>query len=155
MATFRCNVKGWRFYIGLSYSAKATGVNSKLEDGRHFLMWDFDNVALPVLRRSLIEIQRRFLLSSIYVLSTGLEGHYHAYCFDSLTFSNALQVIAATKESDRVYLGIAAMRGYFTLRFSDKKGRVYTHVDTLESPKDADISPYEVKSFCRYWTKRL
>jgi len=151
---FRFEKWGVRFHIGIGRTTKVQGVNSDLGDGYHFLMWDFDNVNEAALRRELSYIQDTFGLPDIHVLSTGLPDYYHAYCFARLKWREARAVIAATELVDRVYLTLGMMRGYFTLRFSDKRGRSISKAFTLPSDIPATVDAGEVVSFLEYTTKR-
>jgi len=145
---------GVGFHIGVSRRATIKGVNSMLHDGKHFLMWDFDDVPLVTVRKELRAIQVRESLSKIYILSTGVESYYHAYCFTRRSWIYARRIIAGTPSVDRVFLVMAIMRGYLTLRISKKKDRELRLVKTLDSPIPENVHPDEVSSFVEYTTKR-
>jgi len=152
---YRLDFRGWRFYIALSHSQQVKGVNSKLPDGRHFLMWDFDNVEEKDVKDALLDIQRRFRLPKIYLINTGLEDYWHAYCFKALPYPDCLRILASTPHLDPVFFKIGVIRGYFTLRYSPKKGRDFEPAIILRSRYKEDVNPYELGSFIKYWTKRL
>lgn len=145
---------GVRFHIGLTRTTTVTGVNSTLAGGGQFLMWDFDDVLRNDVELALLEVQGRFQLPAIRVLSTGIDGYYHAYCFKRCSPEEARAIIATTKHVDKVYLTLGIMRGYFTLRFSPKRKRNIVPAFTLESPLPEDVGPEKVESFVQYTTKR-
>ncbi len=151
----RIDFKGYRFYIALTHSGKVRGVNSKLPDGNHFLMWDFDDIAEEDVCISLFEVQLRYDLSKIYLLNTGLPRYWHAYCFTRVSWGDCLKILAETQCLDKVYFKIGCIRGYFTLRYTAKKAREFEPARILPSRYDEDVDPYELSSFVTYWTKRM
>lgn len=151
---FRFERFGVRFHVGLTRTTTVTGVNSQLAGGGQFLMWDFDNVLRNDVELALLEVQGRFQLPAIRVLSTGIDNYYHAYCFKRCSETEARAVIASTAHVDKVFLTLGLMRGYFTLRFSPKRKRSFEPAFTLEAPLPEDVTPEEVLSFVEYTTKR-
>lgn len=142
-------------YIALTHSQRLKGVNSKLPDGRHFLMWDFDGKEHDDIKSTLLDIQKRFKLSRIFLVNTGLPGFYHAYCFRALPWADVLHVLASTEGLDPVYFKIGIFRGFFTLRISGKKGRSFLPAEILPSRSKEDLNPFELTNFSNYWTKRV
>ena len=142
---------GWRFYttINLRRVTKVQGVNSRIDEDTHFLMWDFDNLPLEVVIDSLRFVQRVFNLPSISVLRTKENG-YHAYCFKSCSLLEARGIIGFTPNVDKHYLAAGCGRGYFTLRFSDIPNREFDHVSTLGSETPSDLCYSDVSSFVEY-----
>ena len=63
----RLNLAGVRFFASLSRYTKVTGVNSKLPGGKHFLMWDFDNVERWKVQAILETVQAEWKLPNIYL----------------------------------------------------------------------------------------
>ncbi len=151
----RVDFKGWRFYIALTHSGQVKGVNSKLPDGRHFLMWDFDDIEEEVVKEALCQVQRRWHLSKIYLLNTGLPNFWHAYCFTSVSWGECLKLLVETPYLDKVYFKIGCIRGYFTLRYTKKRAREFEPAIILPSRYNEDVDPYELSSFVTYWTKRM
>ena len=150
----RINLGRLHFFTSLAWYLKVTGVNSKLPGGEHFLMWDFDDTPLEDIEKTLRSKQKLFLLSAIYIVCTGLPRHYHAYCFTTLTWAQVLYILADTEGIDRMFFRIGVMRGYFTLRYTPKKGRELTLVRILDSPTAEDVNPAIIKNFIEYETKR-
>ncbi len=151
----RLDFKGYRFYIALTHSGQVKGVNSKLPDGRHFLMWDFDAKEEKDVKEALLSIQKRFKLPRMYLLNTGLDGFYHAYCFKATSWPDTLKILASTECLDPVFFKIGCIRGYFTLRFTPKGKRAFKQAIILPSPYNEDVDPHELSSFVTYWTKRM
>jgi len=147
-------IRNIRFHVGFSIQKKVIGVNSQLEDGKHFLLWDFDGLSLGEVMTALEYVQGWFELPSIYILNTGIEGYYHAYCFKKFHWAKAMYALASTRGIDETFFKLGVMRGYWTLRFSDKKDRSFEKVAELESPFEEDVNPYEISSFAEYFTKK-
>jgi len=144
---------GYRLYFRLVCQIKkvqhVTGVNSQIDPKTHFLMWDFDDVPLLVVMESLRAVQKMFNLPAISIVKTKENG-YHSYCFRASSFLEARGIIAFTPNVDRHYLAAGAGRGYFTLRFTDVKGRGFEHVCTLKSDIPADLEYSDINCFVEY-----
>ncbi|GAI91259.1 unnamed protein product, partial [marine sediment metagenome] len=122
---------------------------------KSLLMWDFDDKEEKDVREALLSVQKRFKLPRIFLLNTGLDGFYHAYCFKATRWPETLQILASTELLDQVFFKIGAIRGYFTLRYSPKGKREFRPAVILPSRYKEDVNPYEVCSFVKYWTKRM
>lgn len=155
MPHLRLNLGPWRLYGALTRSRQILGVNSKLADDTHVLMWDFDAIPWYLqVKRSLQRIAMVHQTANIYVLRSSTYG-YHAYCFQRHSWPKTLQILADTSYLDPVYFKIGVIRGYFTLRIEDKKRGKLTPVDTIAGFREEDVLPDEQRSFVNYWTKRL
>lgn len=152
---YRLDIKGWRFYIALTYSQRVRGIHSLQKSGKHILMWDFDNKAEDDVRLALLQVQKHFKLPRIFLLNTGLSGYYHAYCFSLHSWADALHIIASTEGIDQMFFKIGVIRGYFTLRYSPKRGRDFEAAIILPSQYKEDVNPFEMSYEGNYWTKRL
>ena len=143
---------GWRFYftVNLRRIVKVRGVNSRLADGKHFLMWDFDGSTLLQVCFVLLDAQDAHKLPPISIISTGKEGGYHAYCFKRCTWEQCRGIIAGTARVDRHYLMAGIGREYFTLRFTDLSDRGFEPICSLDSEVKADVEYSEVSSSVEY-----
>lgn len=126
------------------------GVNSKVDEKTHFLMWDFDGKDYAEVVSALAHAQALFDLPTISIISTGRENCYHGYCFKTGTLQQIASIILLTPGIDLKYLGIALQRGYFTLRYSDAGGFKFTPAGELPSDVPADIDYSDVNSFVKY-----
>jgi len=151
MVVVKFGLGRWRFTFSFAPVTKVVGVNSRLPDGRHILMWDFDDVPYQIVRDSLITVQQRYLLPNIYVLQTN-NRNYIAYCFRALLWRQAVEVIAATPEYDWNYFKYGIYRGQFTLRVTPKCGREPKLVEVLRSPQKEDVTVDDLKSWVEYET---
>jgi len=142
---------GLRFYCAISLRRvrEVTGVNSQVDEDTHFLMWDFDEIPLPIVIDSLKAVQRMFNLPAISIVQTKA-NNYHGYCFRACSFIEARGIIAFTPNIDRHYLAAGCGRGYFTLRFTDVKGQEFKHVMTLTSDIEPDLDYTDINSFVQY-----
>jgi len=138
-----------RFVFQIKKVQHVTGVNSQYQPETHFLMWDFDDIPLPVVIQSLRSVQKAFSLPAISILETKENG-YHAYCFRACSFLEARGIISFTPNVDRHYIAAGVGRGYFTLRFTDFNGRGFHHVTTLKSDIPADLDYSDINCFVEY-----
>jgi len=142
----------WRFTFSFAPVTKVVGVNSLLPDGKHILMWDFDNVDLPTIAMHLRYIQLCYDLPNIYILETKQNSNYIAYCFKAVPWRRAVEIIARTPYVDWNFYKYGIYREYFTLRVSPKCGRKPKLVCVLESPWPEEVSVKELKSWVIYET---
>jgi hypothetical protein len=129
---------------------KLIGVNSKLDDDRHILMWDFDDMKLDDVILSLMETQYKYNLSTIFILNTGRPDSYIAYCFDAHPFQKAAEIICSTRGIDWDFYRLAIIRGYFTLRVSPKSGRKIKLAAILPSTKKPDATVKDLNHWLIY-----
>lgn len=151
---FRIEKKGVTFYIGLHRTQMVEGVNSRLPSGRHWLMWDFDDTELELVKSALITIQHAYKLPRIWIIPTGKPDCYHANCFVDYTWEEARAIIAATTFVDKKFLAIGILREFFTLRYSEIKGREFEQAIILPSKRLETVNPFELTSFATYPKKR-
>lgn len=143
----------WQLDISLTRRQRVSGVNSRLQDGAHFLMWDFDNIGIEVVSLELARIQEEFGLPKIYLLQSSYARHYHAYCFSRHTWAEVLYILLSTRHVDKQFIKLGTFREYMTLRFSDKPHTEITAVLTLDSVNPETVSPTEATSFESYFAK--
>lgn len=144
--------------VTLGRYQRVKGVCSRLEDGQHFLMWDFDSHDYHRVRLALVQIQELYQLPAIYVIKTSKAGKYHAYCFAHHSFEATIQILASTQCIDVQYLAIGILRGYWTLRISPKRWRngsptKFEHEGKLISKYPDTVNPQEACMFVSYWTR--
>jgi len=128
------------------------GVNSFVDEYHHILMWDFDDVPLEIVRRSLKIVQHRYMLSDIHILRTKEPDNYIAYCFTSCEWRMAVEIIAQTQYVDWQFFRFGVYRGHFTLRVTPKGDRHIKLVERLEGLSLPDVKPSDLKSWVRYET---
>jgi hypothetical protein len=131
------------------------GVNSTLPDGKHFIIWDFDNVTEEKLAEALSLIQLAYSLPQLYILETGTPGHYHAYCFKTVSWSKLIQIYLATPYLDKGFLQVGFLRGYYTLRISPKNNKSIGLVRVLMSNTPETVDKTALPNTVAYWTKRV
>ncbi len=142
----------WKIAITIARHARVIGVNSELEDGRHILMWDFDDVELDKVKEALWRVQSKYWLSEIFILRTKEPNNYIAYCFRTKEWPRAVEIVVSTEGVDWQFIRFGVFRGKFTLRVTPKGERTPYLVDRLEGLCSPDVSPQELKSWVRYET---
>ena len=138
----------------LAKMERVVGINSLLRDGEHILLWDFDEMSLPMVEGALLEVQHRFGLPDIYILRSNGEGtHYHAYCFERVTIQEAVRIIASTRGIDLPFLAWGILRGYFTLRAFSETREPPELVKVLRSPYEDSARPDDLLYVSKYWAR--
>lgn len=132
--------------------AKVIGVNSNLEDGRHILMWDFDDTNLEDVKGVLRVVQARYFLSEIYILETKKAMNFIAYCFTAMDWRKAVEIIAQTQLVDWQFFRFGVYRGHFTLRVTPKEDRHIKKVASLVGYELANCTLEDLRSWVRYET---
>lgn len=125
--------------------ARRLGVNSNSfrEPDRHMIIWDFDSVDdLRDCIDNLKMIQSTYDLPTIYLVESSVRK-YHAYCFAKRTFKELLHILSGTPMICEDYLRIGAIRGYYTLRISEREGEQFRLVTTLASDIEPEMLPSE------------
>ena len=148
----RGTIRKVRLTLTIARIAKVIGVNSELEDGRHILMWDFDDVPLDVVVESLKKVQARYLLSDIHICRTKEPHNYIAYCFSSQEWRTACEIVAQTPNVDWQFFRFGVYRGHFTLRVTPKGDRQIVFATRLGGYSLEDCKPEDLKSWVRYET---
>jgi len=149
----RCKIGNFRLALYCWQVENVYGVNSKVGEDEHFLMWDFDDVPLGDVLWALKRVQREYALPKIYVLSSGKRDHYVAFCFKRCSYRQAAEIIIATPYVDLQFWRCGVIRWRWTIRITPKAGnRDLSLVCTLESSVPEDVKLSEVKSFVKYET---
>jgi len=149
---FKLRIGHWRFTFTIAPVTDVIGVNSKLPNGNHILMWDFDNTTLNYVIGALQPIQNIYALPNIYILETKTQKNYIAYCFFQCSWRRCIEIIATTKGVDKNFFKYGVYRERFTLRVSPKCGRKpkLTYVLKTYIPETAYIT--DLKSWVKYET---
>lgn len=143
-----------RFSLVVRTVLNVQAVTSRLDDGNHIIMWDFDDVPLNVVEVTLMTAQSRHTLPAIHISRSNDAGGYHAYCLARVSWLRSLEVVAGTQCIDPEYVSMAAWRKRWTLRLSDKGQGVPTFVETLSSEWPEEVEQRELTSWTDYeiWT---
>jgi len=128
------------------------GVNSYLGESKHILMWDFDDALLEDVKQALQKVQARYCLSEVHIFETKKGQNYCAYCFTSVDWQRAIEILAATDLVDLKYLKWSVFRGRFTLRVSPKLGRQSCKIYALEGFRLPDATVDDLRSWVMYET---
>ncbi len=149
---YRMTVRQIRVTLTIAKIAKVIGVNSELENGRHILMWDFDDVPLSHVCTDLRRVQTRYFLSDIHICRSKEPDNYLAYCFTSQDWRSAVEIVAQTRLVDWQFLRFGVYRGHFTLRVTPKNDREIKLAHRLDGYDQPDCNPSDLKSWVRYET---
>ena len=140
----------YRFNFNLFKVQDLKGVHSQVGENDHIPMWDFDDSTLEQVTRELKIIQSVFGLSKIYILNSGRNGHYIAYCLKRFTIRRVAQMIVATEGVCWFFLKFGLLREKFTLRISAKHGRTPKVVKILPSKVPENVTPDDLQQFVKY-----
>jgi hypothetical protein len=148
------NIGKYRCILRIVPVWKLYGVNSHLSDGKHILMWDFDNMTDGQVKDSLSTIAQKWMLPKIYVLATGTSNHWIAYSFTRLPWLKATAIVALTKGVDPDFVKYSMFRDHFTLRISPKDMLEPNIAFTVTGPGIEESSIDDLVNFCQYQTPR-
>jgi hypothetical protein len=138
---WQLRIGNWKFTFTFAQVTDVIGVNSKLKDGNHILMWDFDGVSLREVANALLKVKRKYKLPDIYIFNGGKPDSYMAFCYKRLPWRKALSIVLDTPHVDYNFIKYSAFREKFTLRVSPKCGRWVHAVAWLPSshPETANV----------------
>jgi len=139
----------WRFTFTLAPVTNVTGVNSKLADGNHIIMWDFDDIQLDVVKSVLGIVQSIYDLPTIYILNTGAPNHFIAYCFARCEWRLSIEIVAATPHVDPAFFKYGVYREHWTLRVTPKEGRKPKLIALLYSKTKEEANVSELNSWVK------
>jgi len=148
----RLTIGNYRLTLTFARVAKVIGVNSQLENGRHVLMWDFDDVELANVVEDLKRVQIKYFLSDIHILRTKEPNNYICYCFTSQDWRRAVEIVAQCHYVDWQFLRFGVYRGHFTLRVTPKNERTPKAIYRLIGYDQPDCKPEELTSWVKYET---
>lgn len=149
---FRLQLGNWRFTFTIAPVTTVVGVNSRLPDGNHILMWDFDDTTLGQVIKDLDRVQSVYELPAIYILETKMRTNYIAYCFASKPWRKVIEIIAFTRGVDANFFKYGVYRERFTLRVTPKGGRRPFLKYVLKSGIKPDVEIRDLKSWVKYQT---
>lgn len=149
---YRLRIGRWRFTFTIARTSTVVGVNSLLPDGKHILMWDFDDIPFPEVRTILELVQATYKLPNIYILETKKETNYIAYCFKRLDWRKVVEIITYTPKVDWGFIKFGIFRKQFTLRVTPKTGRRPKLVHTLHSKVAEDCLITDLRHWVMYET---
>lgn len=123
---FRIKIGSVTYFTMLSTTQRLEGVTSLIPNDarkRHYPFWDLENSDLKQIEETLIEAQRKYRLSNIYIVSD-IERSYRAWCFSKVSFKTFLNILVDSLSIlDYSFLYYTIKRRKATLRISQKKGR--------------------------------
>jgi hypothetical protein len=146
------HVRNHRLTIAWVKYQTTEGLNSKLEDGNHVLMWDFDGYGFDIVRDGLINAQRIYKLSTVYLFGTKPPDHYHALCLTRHSLIETIHIITSIPIVDPQWLRGGCVRQYFTLRIGRKNGHYPKAIKIFRSKVKPDVKIDDLKYFDRYET---
>jgi len=149
---YRIRLGHWRFTFTIAPVSTVIGVNSNLPNGKHILMWDFDETHIEEVEIELQRVQRTYQLPTIYIMQTKKDTNFIAYCYQQTEWRKAVEIITYTQGVDWGFIKFGVFRGHFTLRVTPKHGRKIRLVRTLPSTVKSDCTLYDLKSWVQYDT---
>lgn len=149
----KVHIGRYQFHFGVSKLQWVDGVCSNLENGKHILMWDLDEVDEEVAMVALLTVQHRYNLPQIYLLQSSMPNNWIAYCFKALDWQQAFGIVTLTEAVDWQFVKHSCARNYFTLRVGKKRGNEPLLYTVLESDYSEDCSVDELTRFVKYQTR--
>src|SRR5438445_11249295 len=100
------------------------GITSESGDSKHVLFLDLDHmIGGESLKRWLGTLQKRFRLSTFYVMQSsdyGIYNSWHVICLDKLTLGQALDIQNHLRSKTRMHMLSGGARNTCALRFTKK-----------------------------------
>ena len=141
-----------KFSVQIRNITRVRGINSTLQDGKHILMWEFDEQEESIVVEGLKYVQARWGLPEVHLARSHPGGGYHAYSFKPVDFTRALHIISGTPYVDPAYIRMCCIRQHFTLRLTDKGQGAPAWIRTLPGYSEAIAKPADLVSYVEYET---
>lgn len=119
---FRLKIKNITVFFMIARTQTASGITSRVGKNRHIILWDLDNCTLKQAEKTLREVQKKYNLSHIYIISDK-EGSYRALCFSIVDFNALMKIIISANYVDEYFISYTAKRMKATLRLTKKINR--------------------------------
>lgn len=121
---FRIKVGEYTFFGMVSKTQTLEGVTSLQSDGKHIIMIDSkDDIDLYDLENKLLEIQQKYGLSDIFIVSDKI-GSYRVWCYTHVSFDVLLKILLDAYDlMDWNFFYWTVTRSKATLRTSNKLNR--------------------------------
>lgn len=111
------------FFAMIAKTQTLEGRTSLQKDGSHIVMWDLENCTLKNAKEVLKRIQRKYRLSSIYLISD-TENSFRAWCSSKVSFVVFLKILVDSLSIlDYNFFYYTVKRKKATLRTGNKVGR--------------------------------
>lgn len=112
---------------------------------KHRVLWDLDSCGYEQAIKSLSDVQARYGLGRIYIISDK-ERSYGAVCNNVVSFRDLIHILLDTDLIDPLFVRYALQRHEAILRLSDKENRpIHREIITeLHAPSDR---PYDEREF--------
>lgn len=125
------------------------GIDSNLENEKHFLMIDYDDrFFLDVLIIEIKRLQKKYNLGVAHIVETS-DNHYSVFFFqEQLDYFDCLRIIHDT-DCCRAFKRARMMFDEMTIRLTPKKGRLKPRLVRVVEGKEKEINRQQraIKSF--------
>lgn len=151
----RGKILGHDWVLRIGKLTPVLGVNSTLQDGRHILMWEFDDAEYPEICNTLEAACEAYRLPSIYIVQSSDDSHYHAYCLAAINWEEAVMIVGNCPLIDWQWFKMSVARDHFTLRLTDKgrgKPRLVSVIDSTR-PDEASIADLKGGPLYEAWQR--
>lgn len=116
---FRVKIANLTFFAMIAKTQRLEGVSSLQSDGKHIVMFDLENCSLVQAKKTLGDVQRKYRLSDIFVVSD-VEKSYRAWCYSKVDFVTFLKILLDVKFLDWNFF-------YWTVKRGIKRTYSYSH----------------------------
>ena len=146
------HIRNHRLTIAWIKYQTTEGLNSRLEDGQHCLMWDFDGFGFDIVRDGLNRVMKLYKLSSIYLFGSSPPDHYLALCLSRRPWIETVHIITSLPIIDKNWLRGGVARQYFTIRIGSKNGHYPEPLLVFKSDVPETVKIEDLKYYDRYET---
>lgn len=146
------HIRNHRLTIAWVKYQTTEGLNSRLADGNHILMWDFDGYGYDIVCDGLIFCQRIYKLSNMYLFGSSPPDHFLCLCLSRRPWIGAVHIITSISIIDSQWLRGGVARQYFTIRIGKKNGHFPIPLKVFKSKVREDVKIEELTFYDRYET---
>jgi hypothetical protein len=108
--------------ISFALTQNIKGITNLAENGKYYPFFDIEDCTLKECCESLREVQKKYVLSNIYVISD-IENSFRGYCWSKVDFKTYLKILLDTEYLDPLFFKYTVKRDKATLRYSKKRDR--------------------------------
>ncbi len=126
----RFKLRNITIFFMISRTQTTTGITSKIGPNQHIVLWDLDHCNIQEASTALIDVQKKYNLSDIYIFGDRDNG-FGAICFKVVPFITMLRILIDTNYIDEGFISYTAKRNKATLRMWHKENRPMMKVKNI------------------------
>lgn len=111
-------------YGFITWLQRMKGITSKTgREGYHYILLDYDNTPFYIAKESLEKLMVKYSIDG-FVIFSDKEDSFRLFSDTIVDFKQLLRIMLDAEGLDRMFFKWTVIRGYATIRISDKKNRL-------------------------------